>query len=98
MENNPPSGEALEMAAQCWKDVETIGEIMNTALATAFAKRLDVLLAKVDKITVGDFTVINNDYADQTWIYRSSGEGMGLEKNTLAEFEKRIEAFYKEYL
>ena len=41
--------EALDIAAQCWCDPETSGTIMDTALGTAFAKRLVPYLAlKVD--------------------------------------------------
>ena len=40
-----PSEKALQIAAQCWCDEETKDREMDVALATAFAKRIDNLLA-----------------------------------------------------
>lgn len=38
-----PSEDALQIAARCWCDPETEKIIMDEKLATAFAKRLDLL-------------------------------------------------------
>ena len=40
-----PSEKALQIAAQCWCDKETQHKEMDVELATAFAKRIDNLLA-----------------------------------------------------
>jgi hypothetical protein len=47
-----PSKKALEMAAQCWCDEETSHIEMDTALALAFAKRIDNLIA--GELLIGD--------------------------------------------
>lgn len=39
-----PSTQSLEIAAQCWCDLETEKMTMNTTLAMAFAARLDALM------------------------------------------------------
>ncbi len=45
---NQPSKAALEFAAQCWCDKETEMITMDSRLATAFAKRLDIQFGDVD--------------------------------------------------
>lgn len=44
------SKESIEIAAQCWCDEETSMIEMDTRLATAFAKRLDVKKKEVDRL------------------------------------------------
>jgi hypothetical protein len=43
--------QALEIAAQCWCDEQTSHIEMDTVLATAFAKRLLVLMQQRDDLT-----------------------------------------------
>lgn len=45
--------EARQLAAQCWCDDDTAEITMNPAIAEAFAKRIAVLLHKIDCLTKG---------------------------------------------
>lgn len=44
-----PSDEALQIAARCWCDKDTGSFVMNTQLATAFAKRIQALMDLLDE-------------------------------------------------
>lgn len=49
------------------------------------------------QVTIGEFVLTENCYADRHWLNKTDGEGMALSDDHLKELETLLEEFYKKH-
>lgn len=51
---------------------------------------------EVKSVTIGEYTLMQNDHANLFWIYTNDAEGMGLNEENLKALEALIAKFYND--
>lgn len=99
-----PREDAIHLAAQCWCDEETSHKEMDSTLAMAFAKRLEVIIAERDslkeqlEIAVDAIYKLHGEWQKQkgwksTWAYKITSEAIEqIKVNNLSQIVDRKES------
>jgi len=91
-----PVEEAIQIAAQCWCDSETSDRVMDSALATAFAKRLSPYLALRDRLAAAEAGLKREAY--ERYLQEFDTSARQSLRDALAVAEKRVEELTRDYV